>query len=289
MSSHRSTRVRADQPSVSVGPAPGTVSVVVTVAAPREQAWGALVDREHVGRWLGELSGDVRPGAHLRLDFLDGDFFALDVSRVDAPGALEYRWRFLGIGPACAVRWRLEDQGDTRVVVEDTVPDRSWAESRELGSGWADFLRRYAEYVRTGAATRYEWREQIDGSVELPRGVDRLFDGSTRQGWLPLHDHAGFGSVLEVPGPGTPWAIPVDRVRRPSPTELELSLRGPRDDVVSTCRLELRRAGADALLTFAHDGWRRLLVAGDDPRPARTRLTGMWVDAVRRARALVDR
>ena len=273
-----------DQPTISLGPDPGTVSVEVAVPVPVEEAWAALTDVGRVACWFGAWSGALTPGANLRLDLGDGDFFDTDVVHVEPPLCLGYRWRFLGIGPCSTIEWRLYDRSPTRVVVQDSVPLRPWTESSQTGTGWADFLERFARFLHTGASTRYPWRTELDGSVELPKYDERLFDADVYRGWLPLAvSTSPPGLVLEVRGPDGPWAIPVRRVARRSPCQLQLDLGGADDRMASTCHLELLPAGGGAQLAFAHDAWPRLVAPGTDVRAARTRLTGMWIDAMRRA------
>ena len=278
-------------PAVAVGPNPATVSVHVEVPVGVEEAWHTLVAPEAVRHWWGELSGEVVAGARVRLDFADGDFFDIDVTGLEAPSTLECRWRFLGIGPCCRVRWHLEGRSETtRVEVSDTQAGRSAEESQELGTGWADFLERYRSHLATGADTRYPWREGLDGSIEVPQAPRWLFDAEVRPKWLPLRQ----ATMLDVAGGGPtsahqPWRLRVDRVVRPRPTRLVVVLGAMDGPPLSICRLELVPTANGGSLGFVHHGWQQLLAETDDRRRARSRLTRTWIDTLVRARALLER
>ncbi len=278
-------------PAVAVGPDPATVSVHVEVPVGAEEAWHALVAPEAVRHWWGELSGELVAGARVRLDFADGDFFDIEVTRQEPPSTLEFGWRFLGIGPCCEVRWHLEGRGHTtRVEVNDAQANRSAEESQELGTGWADFLERYRRHLATGADTRYPWRGGLDGSIEVPQAQRWLFDAEVRPKWLPLRQ----ATMLDVAGGGPtsahqPWRLRVERVVRPLPTRLVLLLGAMEGPPVSTCRLELVPTPSGGSLSFVHHGWQQLLGDVDDLRRARSRLARTWIDALVRARALLDR
>lgn len=277
-------------PAVAVGPDPGTVSVHVELPVGVEEAWRTLVAPEAVRHWWGELSGEVVAGARVRLDFADGDFFDIDVTRLEPPSTLEFRWRFLGIGPSCGVRWQLEGRsGTTRVDVSDAQAGRSAEESQELGTGWADFIERYRSHLATGADTRYPWREGLDGSIEVPHAPRWLFDAEVRPKWLPLRQE----TMLEVAGgeptdANQPWCLRVERVVRPRPTRLVVLLGAMDRPPLSTCRLELIPTSGGGSLSFVHHGWQQLLAESDDRREARSRLARTWIDTLVRARALLE-
>src|SRR5262245_34013681 len=135
----------------------GRVTVRVTVAAPLEPVWEAITQREVVRRWFGELSTSLRTGVEARLDFGDGDFFAITDVHLGAPTHVSYSWRFLGTGATNKICWDVDTREDFRVItVTDDEPFRSASEVDELTAGWTDFLDRLATYLSTGNITRYD-------------------------------------------------------------------------------------------------------------------------------------
>jgi uncharacterized protein YndB with AHSA1/START domain len=264
------------RPVISVSLDPGTVSVRTTVPVALGEAWAGLAEGSHIGCWFGELSGELRPGAHVRLDFADGDFFDIEVVTVTPPSRLVYEWRFLGIGPRCRVEWHAGDAaGGTEVVVADSVPGRPAEESAELGRGWVDFLERYRSYLSTGRRSRYGWRPEIDGSIELAADAQWLFDDDVYPKWLTLGREAGAGRIHDV--------------ARPSPARLEVALGTPGGPPVSTGHLELSPRPTGALLSFTHQDWERLAPSGHDVAGVRRRIIGTWIESMVGARAMLER
>jgi uncharacterized protein YndB with AHSA1/START domain len=267
-----------------LGPEPGAVSVTVEVPSGARGVWEALTAPRVVARWLGQLSAPLVADTMVRLDFEDGDFFDLQVRRATPWRILEWRWRFLGVGPLDTVRWRIEEVGpnSARVTVNDTHPDRSVTEATELGAGWVDFLDRLAAHLHTGARTRYLWRAELDGSVELPAGAVRLFEPAMLARWLPLGGHTlepgvCFHADLEV------GALEVRTVEWVGPTGAQFVV-GPADGGVGTgCRLSLLQRGTASVLEFSHTGWSTLASTDEARRRLRARLAGVWVKTLERA------
>ena len=80
------------------------------IAEPPEQVWQALTDPDRLKKWLAVCHGSfVTIGRDCTLDFEDGEFFLCRPVRVDPPNELRYLWRWLGIGQATSVTWRLDE------------------------------------------------------------------------------------------------------------------------------------------------------------------------------------
>src|SRR4029450_7618180 len=134
-------------------------------------------ERDVVGCWFGNLSESLKPNGTHRLDFGDGDFFAINGVTFDPPRALGYRWRFLGTSPTDTISWSIEPEGSAcRVSVTDAEPSRTAAGCKEMIQGWTDFLQRLQAYCLTGKNTRYPWRSEFGGSIELPVDPGRAFE-----------------------------------------------------------------------------------------------------------------
>jgi uncharacterized protein YndB with AHSA1/START domain len=270
---------------VMLGPEPGTVSVTVYVPSSGRALWAALTSPQISARWFGRLSAPLMPGTTARLDFEDGDFFDLSVQRAIPWRTLEWRWRFLGVGPLDTVRWRIEEieSESARLTVSDTHPHRTEPEAAELGTGWNDFLGRLDLYLRTGARARYAWRAELDGGIELPMDAAHAFDPDALARWLPLR-----GQPLEAGAPfhvndGTE-VLTVRSVEWAGPAQVRFVVGHKEGTGVSHCRLSLRPWGAASLLEFSHTGWSELATTDEARRQLRTALARSWVTTLTRAR-----
>jgi uncharacterized protein YndB with AHSA1/START domain len=266
---------------IELGTSPETVIVSVMVSASPQETFRAVTDPARAGYWLGDLSRALTPdttGERVRLDFGDGDFFLLDIDCVQPPHTLAYRWRFLGLAPEDSVSWRIDpSESGSRVTVTDVEAERSAEASLSLGEGWADFLRRLAEHLHTGAVSRYEWRAEIDGAVELrcagTTAYERLLAPGAR--WLPLERGALFNDAR------------VEKLKRVPRRSVEFTLRAEGWGCPTRCSLVLRPRQRDTVLVFRHDGWRGLRIGPDAQREARIRFAELWVGALDRAPKLV--
>ena len=143
--------------------APSTVVMTFATSASAGEVWRALTEPTLVACWFGTLTTALRLGEKVHLDFGDGDFFTLEVTRTEPPYLLEYTWRFLGIGPLEAITWRIasKDSG-CLVTVIDNEPDRSPEVALLLKEGWLDFTQRLEQFLTTGSVhrelRRFEWR-----------------------------------------------------------------------------------------------------------------------------------
>jgi predicted ester cyclase/uncharacterized protein YndB with AHSA1/START domain len=170
-------------------PSTAVVSRLLHVQA--TTVWEALTEKTTVCRGFGTLSGKLRQGSDAHLDFGDGDFFTLEVLQIEAPYLLQYAWRFLGIGPLDTITWHIVPQDiGCRVTVTDSEPGRSREAATELKKGWLDFTRRLSRFLATGKSTRYDWRREFEGSIELAGKMEdvynTLFSPQMQARWLPL-------------------------------------------------------------------------------------------------------
>src|SRR5262249_26975304 len=147
----------------------GTARVSIETTATSPHAFAALVDPARLARWFGTPSGPLVAGGSTRIAFGDGDFFDLADIQIDPPRQLRYSWRFLGLGPSNLITWTVRDSpgGDTVVTVTDDDMPRTAQVVAEMIEGWTDFTGRLRTYLATGESTRYDWRRELDGSVEL--------------------------------------------------------------------------------------------------------------------------
>jgi uncharacterized protein YndB with AHSA1/START domain len=285
-----------EPPAASTANAPGTVEVRVALPVAVARAWEALTEPEVVSRWFGELSPGLRQGGTARLDFGDGDFFAISNIKLATPQSVDYDWRFLGTGPVDHVRWRVAPKsgGGCSVTVTDTEPFRSPEATAMLREGWLDFTSRLVGFLTTGRRTRYDWRRELDGYAELPcSAADAqalLADAGAQADWLPfggvtLSEGASFTTPDELP----PRTFVMRNLRRESAAATSFQITcdgwlGPTE-----CRLDLTPHGGSALLGFSHTGWESISRDPDEQLSQRRRFCGLWVEALERARTLAGR
>jgi uncharacterized protein YndB with AHSA1/START domain len=160
------------------------------IDAPIETVWAALTEPGQMARWFFGANGSLlEPGVDRILDTGDGDFFLTRTLEASPPNYLEWRWRWLGIGPAWSVKWYLENAGGrTRVVVVDEALNPPARTGHYRGEGWPEILEGLATYLRTGFTTRWRPRSQSFALVELPVTLyaawDRLFTPESLKWWL---------------------------------------------------------------------------------------------------------
>lgn len=129
----------------------------LTVAAPAEDVFDALIDAERVGRWMNaQATVDARPGGLYDLGWRDAEGYMAgpqEILDLDPGRALSYRWQFgaeEGVGPE--VSWTLiEDRGQTLVTVDHVgfSPDR---DNRDYDQGWLQLLWCLKAHVEEGAS-----------------------------------------------------------------------------------------------------------------------------------------
>ncbi|HKS97927.1 MAG TPA: SRPBCC domain-containing protein [Rugosimonospora sp.] len=260
-----------------------TVRVTIHSGLPPARVWPALHEVDRLGQWFGELDHAWRPGQPARLDFGDGDFFTIDTHDVVAPEWIAFDWRFLGLGPTARIRWQVRPvPGGSDVSVVDTSPDRSPAEADELRAGWTDFFERLSRHLATGARTRYDTRDDIDGTVALGGAAARLFGPDTVHRWLPIATD-GFAPrwFFVVDGDG-PRRFRLDGWQAgPDGVSFTVDVPG-----ATEARAWAQPVGSGWHLSFRHTGWGQLGLPDRQARLLRSRFTAAWVAALRTAREL---
>ncbi len=265
----------------------GSASLEVTVAASPNRVFDALVDPAHAREWFGVLSSPLVEGGTARLDFEDGDFFAIDDVHLERPSLVTYHWRFLGLAPQDAIEWHIEPDGEgTRVTVVDTDPMRAPEWNDALREGWRDFTSRLVRYVETGQNARYAWRAELDGGVEIPASATaalRLLKPDVLPAWLPSG-----GLSLES---GTSWTlhdgleparVDIDRVKHGA--SVRFTIEHPQWKAATEVSLSVRARGPGAMLSFSHNGWEHIAGDHEYQKRQRRRFAALWIDALARAR-----
>jgi uncharacterized protein YndB with AHSA1/START domain len=283
----------SNESNVDIGAAPGTVVITVALSAPGAEIWQALTKPALVARWFGTLTPALCPGEKARLDFGDGDFFDLAVIQLESLRLVQYAWRFLGIGPLDTITWCIVPQ-DTGclVTVTDSEPERTAEAAQELSMGWLDFTERLARFLTTDQVTRYDWRREFDGSIELPGALEivrqMLFASEMQAQWLPLG-----GSVLEAGAYFTlangnePSLFQVTDVVWDAPTQVQFGLTQPGWLGSTICLLKLTPRCDRTLLTVSHKGWEVTGWACEDQRQLRKRFSAFWINVLQYADQLI--
>lgn len=257
---------------------PGTVRVGIRVRAPAGDAWCALADPARLALWFGDLDGPW--GGAERIEFGDGDFFELTTTEVADHASIAFAWRFLGVGPASVVRWTISALPDgTEIEVTDTDAQRSAAAADELAAGWTDFFDRLARHLETGERTRYEWRADIDGGIELPGSFAPLRPDVLRR-WLPVATDGFAPRWFFVVDEDGPRRFRVDDWRTRD-GELTFSVEIPGAVKDTACRVSFERCGPRSRLEFAHTGWRALGLPDRESRTLRARFAATWTECLR--------
>lgn len=261
---------------------PGTVQVGIRTETPVERAWLALRDPARLAQWFGALDQPWLPGRQSKIDFGDGDFFDVVTDKVSEHKLLAFTWRFLGVGRPAHIRWNTTVVPDgTLVEVEDSDPHRNAAQDEEQLAGWTDFLTRLRDHLATGKPTRYQWRDDIDGSVDLPKTSFDPFAPDTLIRWLPVATD-GFALswffVIDDDGPRrfavSDWCL--------FPGELTFRVQIPQAVTHTPCQVRLD----GRTLSFRHTGWRRLGLSPRQSMTLRRRFTATWVAALAHALAI---
>jgi uncharacterized protein YndB with AHSA1/START domain len=168
------------------------------VPADVDRIWRALVDPHELQMWLGRCHGSLTEvGDDAVLDFDDGEFFLVRTQSLTPPGAdgghaeLRWLWRWLGIGQAASVTWRVDhaaDVGTTVTVTEEVMnPPADWQTWN--GGGWPGILDQLAHYLRTGTEWRWPWRRmgpyvQVELAASPFEAWDTLMNPQAVKFWL---------------------------------------------------------------------------------------------------------
>jgi len=259
----------------------GLVSVSTAVPVPLPIVWRAMTRPERVRQWFGDLDQPMAPGAAVRIDFGDGDFFDAHVDELRAEEAVRFRWRFLGVGQEAEVRWELGRGGaGTAVTVTDSCPGRPPSELAQLDAGWRDFLGRLGRYLATGESARYAWRAVIDGGTSLPAGPWRPLSDSTVTDWLPVALEGAEPRWFFIVDDNGPRRFAIRQWDLVAGQSLRFAVVIP--EAGSThCDVRAEPAGGGTWLTVRHDGWRQLALSDMRARGLRHRFAAAWTAALK--------
>ncbi|MEP6636272.1 MAG: SRPBCC domain-containing protein [Acidobacteriota bacterium] len=273
-------------------PSPGTVVVSVHVSAPVERVWQSLTEPVIVSCWFGNLSDELVPGGTARLDFGDGDFFDLESIRLAAPGLLQYRWRFLGIGPQDTVTWQLEPTREgCLATVTDGEVGRTHEAAMMLRAGWLDFTSRLVRFHSTGEPTRYDWRRGLDVSLEIQSTAHETWEtlsapeGQTR--WLPFNSMLQSGSRAEISDEEEPRLFSLYNVTWQTPYCVKFQMSCDDWTNPTNCQIDLTPRQAGLLLNVSHNGWEDISPDQVEQLRQRKRFCALWIAALKRARQRV--
>jgi uncharacterized protein YndB with AHSA1/START domain len=281
------------KPEAGTNLPPGMVQVSVFVPAQQDIVWAAVTKRAEVRKWFGDLSNDLKPGGALRLDFGDADFFEIADVALDPPRAMQYQWRFLGTGPSNAIEWNIApESGGVRVTVSDREPNRSAAMVEELTEGWTDFLRRLQVHGATGQNTRYTWRRQFDGGIELPAepeaaALQLLSDGG-QDCWLPWTGQIAPGATVSMIDDRQPKLFQIRKVDRVGPLALNFEFGSAQWQAFTRCEIQIQPRPEGSLLVVSHSGWEEISDSDAERGAQRQRFGELWIAAMRRAKLRVS-
>lgn len=268
--------------------------MTVASTASSAEAWAALTDSTALQQWFGVPDDELAPGAHVRLDFEDGDFFDLDVEEVARP-RLRWSWRFMGCGPRDRIEIRVDARdGGSQITVTDREPHRSREEALGLGEGWRDFTSRLQRFLQTGQRSRYDWRSEVDVWTELPASLDdarRLLIGSASQ-WLPLSGNAEnllAADALVLADGEQPARFAVEDLGGEAPASVHFQLVPEGITGSLDTRIEIAARGNASTLAISQTGFRELELDDSMRRRIRERFAAEWLTAARRATALAER
>ncbi|MGW4152023.1 SRPBCC family protein [Micromonospora chersina] len=257
------------------------VRVMVSVPAPVDEVWEAVTDPRRVAQWFGHLSAPMTTGASTRVDFGDGDFFDIEVDHVEPRDRLLFRWSFLGVGPECQVGWTLTGGAEaTTLTVDDSCPGRPGSEVSQLKAGWLDFVGRLARYLETGKPSRYDWRQEIDGSVVLPNGSWHPLREETVVDWLPIATNGagpGWFFVIDEEGPRR-FTLRDWQLDREQALTFAVEIPGAR--TVTACQVRTEPGERGRTLSVSHQGWHRLGLSDLQERTLRHRFAATWTAAL---------
>lgn len=131
-------------------PAGTTVRFERRYATPVDDLWSCLTEPDRVARWLGPLSGDLRPGGRYEVrmgdDVPDAPQNATgEVLACDPPDGLAVTWSFPG-EPSTRVTatLRADDTGTLLVLEHHDLEERA---ARGYGGGWHTCLDRLDDHL----------------------------------------------------------------------------------------------------------------------------------------------
>lgn len=271
-------------------------TTVIPVSA--ERIWQALIEPEALALWLATCRGSLADTKRdCMLDFDDGEFFLVRPVSVTAPHELHYIWRWLGIGQASQVTWRLEPAGGvTQVTVIEEAINPPWDWQTWNGGGWPGILEQLASYLRTNTGWRWPWRRvgpyaQIELPVDIYQVWDKLTSAAGLRFWLQLMQGElaqhqpmtlmmgdASGAIectpreIVPPGQSSPSFLP----------SITFTLKRAAWNTELGGRIWVDPAGwGRSILQVVHYNWENLRVA--DVLAERRIITSFWAGAARRA------
>ena len=267
-----------------------------------ETLWQTLTDPARISHWFAHCNGSLlATDRDTVLDFEDGEFFLVRPVHVDPPKELQYYARWLGIGQASSITWRLESLGAmTRLTVIEEAVNPPWDWQTWNGGGWPGILEQLAAHMRTGTTWRWPWRRMGPYvQIELPASIyeawDRLFGPDGLKYWLvTMQGRLEPGATLPILMGDASGALQmiVDEVIQPGQLppsflpHVTYRLQRPAWQCDVPGRLWLEPAGwGRSLLQAFHYNWEGL-PAGLQ-KSERRLLTGYWAEAARRARQYI--
>jgi uncharacterized protein YndB with AHSA1/START domain len=274
-------------------PAPGTVVVSVEVSASAERVWQSLTDPAIVSRWFGVLSNELETGGNARLDFGDGDFFDLESIRLERPDLVQYDWRFLGIGPLDRVTWHIQPtEIGCLVMVTDSELERSYDAAMQLREGWLDFTSRLIGFHSTGGSARYDWRRELDVSIELPGAITEIWETlcapEWQAQWLPFNSVLQSGTEVSISDDAAPGELRLVDVTWQALYHVDFQLSSADWANPTTCQVDLVPRHTKALLNVSHNGWEQISPYQAEQIRQRKRFCALWIAALRGARRIVE-
>jgi uncharacterized protein YndB with AHSA1/START domain len=239
-----------------------TVVAQRQIPLPVHEVWEYLTSPERLARWFADTSPLV-PGAPLRMDFGDGDFYSGRVVEWDPGIILGLRWKFVGHGREHDVRYSMLRRKDG---TELTVQDRGAITQEEaecLRVGWAEFLFRLNKAVVKNVNTRFSWRKALTFTYEMKAAQrEALANALADPNWYRV-SLAGVRTEVRDAGENEINAIMTHDGWGMAETRLRVKLKNIR--------------GADFAF-FEHEGWPQLpaMLAEKERR----RFVDVWLDAL---------
>jgi len=271
----------------------GTVEVTRIVPGTAAQVFEALTSPDVVRQWFGDLSSPLRVGERTKLDFGDGDFFMIETKRIEPPLELEYSWRFLGTSPLDSISWSITPNGTgCTVTVRDSQDEREPEDALMLREGWRDFTLRLRRFLKTGRPSRYPWRHEFDGSIEIPSDVrttwNRLFEPGKVDKWLPLNGPALTDGATVRLGNGCEWpAFEIARVVMEQPFQVRFEVSSPAWAQTTEATLSLSPRKEGTLLSVSHYGWQTISRRKALQKELRKQFCDFWITCLQTARLFV--
>ena len=278
------------------------VSAIDIPSAAPEDVWRALTSPSVLKHWLAVCHGSiVASDRDCTLDFEDGEFFLVRARAVERPHRLEYVWRWLGIGQATLVQWKLDGgRGVTKVTVTEEAMNPPWDWQTWNGGGWPGILDQLAAHLRTGTTWRWPWRRmgpyaQVELAVPFYQAWEKLMSPMALRFWLQVTrgDQLVPGAPLSLMMGDASGGLEMRVQRVVQPGELppsflpavDFTLSRPVWNAQLQGRLWLEPAGwGRCLFQVFHANWENLPPALQ--LPERKLVTSFWAGVAHRARLL---